>query len=299
MSTTNLVYQWGNPKFDYLEAKTIKEACSLLYRYKENAKLMAGGTDLLIAMRRKKIRPQYVINVKTISNADYIYHDVEGLKIGALTTLSDIESSSLVLDMFPVIAYSAHQVGTPQVRNVATIGGNLCNAAPSADMTPSLIGLGAKAKLIGIRGERVIDLEKFFAGPGESILRTGEMLVEIQVPDPSPFTGGAYLKLPARTAIDIAVVSVAAIVTLDSKGANIVDAKIVLGAVAPTALRVRKVENIIKGKPIENRLIERAAQVAAQEAKPISDVRGSVSYRREMVKVLTNRAIRQAITCAK
>jgi carbon-monoxide dehydrogenase medium subunit len=296
MSKTTLACQWRHPRFEYLEAKTVKEACSLLSQYKDKARLIAGGTDLLVAARRRKITPLYVINIKTIPNLDYITADGKGLQIGALATLSDIESSPLIRDGFPIIADSAHQVGTPQIRNVGTIGGNLCNAAPSADMAPALIGLGAKAKLKGVKGERTVALEDFFTGPGETVLKTGEMLIEIQVPNPPPHTGGIYLKLPARTAIDLAVVGVAVVVKLDAKGANIVDAKIVLGAVAPTPIRARKAEDIIKGKAVNEELIEKAAQVAAEEAKPISDVRGSAGYRKEMVRVLTNRAIRQVVT---
>ena len=298
MNTSSLSSQWRHPKFEYLEARTVEEACSLLSQYKDKAKLIAGGTDLLVSMRRGKITPLYVINVKTIPNLDYIHYDGDGLRIGALATLSEIESSPLIRDRFPIIADSAHQIGTPQVRNVGTIGGNLCNAAPSADMAPPLIGLGAKAKLKGPKGERAVALEEFFTGPGEPRLQIGEMLIEIQVPDPPPDTRGAYLKLPARTAVDLAVVGVAAVVTLDTKGANMVDAKIVLGAVAPTPIRARKAEDIVKGKPISDELIEKAAQVAAEEAKPISDVRGSASYRKEMVKVLTKQAVRQAGTSA-
>lgn len=298
MSTTRVSSQWRHPKFDYLEAKTVEESCSLLSQYKGQARLIAGGTDLLVAMRRVKRTLQYVINIKTIPDLDYIHYDGEWLRIGALALLNDIESSSLVRDRFPVIADSAHQIGTPQVRNVATIGGNLCNASPSADMAPSLIGLGAKAKIQGLKGERTVTLEEFFTGPGETVLQLGEMLVEIQVSNSLPHTKSTYLKLPARTAIDLAVVGVAAVVTLDPKGANIDDTKIVLGAVAPTPMRARKAENTIKGKAINDKLIEKTARVAAEEAKPISDVRGSAIYRKEMIRVLTNRAIRQVITFA-
>jgi len=299
MNATSLGYQWRHPKFDYLKATTVEEACSLLSQYKDKAKLIAGGTDLLVSMRRQRITPLYVVNIKTIPNLDYINYDGDGLRIGALAVLNDVESSPLVRHRFPVISYSAHQIGTPQIRNVATMVGNLCNAAPSADMAPSLIGLGAKAKLKGPEGQRVVALEEFFTGPGETTLQTGEMLIEIQVPNPPTNTQGAYLKLPARTAIGLAVVGTAAVVTLDSKDTSIVDIKIVLGAVAPTPIRAHKAENILKGKAIEDKLIEEAAQVAAEEAKPISDVRGTASYRKEMVKVLTNRAIRKAVTSAK
>jgi len=297
MATPKLGYLLKLPKFDHLEAKTIEEACSLLAKYKDKARVIAGGTDLLVSMKRREISPQYIINIKAIPNLDGIsYSQKDGLLIGALTTLAAIESSPMIQERFPILSSAAHQTGPPHIRNVATIGGNLCNAAPSADMAPSLIGLGAKAKIKGLKGERVVTAEQFFIGPGVSILQAGEILTEIQVPNPPSHTRGVYLKLPARTTIDIAVVGVAVVVTLDAKDINIVDVKIVLGAVAPTPIRARQAEDIIKGKAADNELIEKAAQAAANEAKPISDVRGLASYRREIVKVLTNRALKQVTT---
>jgi carbon-monoxide dehydrogenase medium subunit len=297
MATAKLGYLLKLPKFDYLEAKTIEEASSLLAKYKDKARVIAGGTDLLVSMKRREISPQHLINVKTIPNLDTIsYSRKDGLMIGALTTLAEIESSPIVRERFPVLSSAAHQIGSPHIRNIATIGGNLCNAAPSADMAPPLIALGATAKIKGLKGERVVTVEQFFLGPGESTLKVGEILTQIQVPTPPPHTRGVYLKLPARTAIDIAVVGVAVVVTLDGKGKTAVDARIVLGAVAPTPIRARQAEEIIKGKTIKDELIERAAQAAANESRPISDIRGSASYRKEMVRVLTKQALNQVIT---
>jgi len=287
------------PRFDHLESKTVEEACLLLSKYKGKAKVIAGGTDLLPAMRNREVTPAYIINVRSIPNLDYIhYTDAEGLKIGALATLYDIESSPIIREKFPMVADAASKIGTPQVRNMGTIGGNLCNAAPSADTAPPLIGLEAKAKINGPNGERVIALEEFFIGPGENALQADEILTEIQIPNPPPHTRGVYLKLPARTMVDLAVVGVAVVVTLDDKERSIVDAKIVLGAVAPTPVRARQAEDIIRGKAISRELIEKAAEAAAGEAKPISDLRGSASYRKEMVNTLTKRAIRQVTALA-
>lgn len=297
MAIPKLGYLLKLPKFDHLEAKTIEEACSLLAKYKGKARVIAGGTDLLVSMKGREISPQYIINIKAIPNLDGInYSRKDGLVIGAMTTLAAIESSPIIGERFPILSSAAHQTGSPHIRNIGTIGGNLCNAAPSADMAPSLIGLEAKAKIKGLTGERAVTVEQFFLGPGVSVLKAGEILTEIQVPNPPPHTRGVYLKLPARTAIDIAVVGVAVVVTLDTKGVNIADAKIVLGAVAATPIRARQAEDIIKGKALDDELIQKAAQAAADEAKPISDVRGSASYRKEMVKVLTNRALKQATT---
>jgi len=299
MTTSNLGYLLTLPKFDYLEAKTIDEACSLLAKYKGKARVIAGGTDLLVSMKSREITPQYIINIKAIPDLDKVhYSQKDGLTIGALTTLHDIESSPIIRERFPILAATVHQTGPPHIRNMGTIGGNLCNAAPSADTAPPLIGLGARVKIKGVNRERVVAVEEFFVGPGESVLQSDEILTEIQIPNPLPRTRGVYLKLPARTTVDIAVVGVAIVVTLDAKGINVVDIKIVLGAVAPTPIRARIAEGIIKGKAIEDGLIERAAQAAEEEARPISDIRGLAHYRRQMVKVLVNQAIRQVITPA-
>jgi len=294
MAIAGLGYLLTLPKFDYLEARSVEEACSLLAEYRGKARPIAGGTDLLVSMKKREARPEYLINLKSIPDLNYISYAGESLTIGALTTMHDIESSSIIRQRFPALADAAHKLGSPHIRNVGTIGGNLCNASPAAETAPSLIGLGAKAKISGIKGERVVPLEEFFAGPGESVLQDGEMLTEIQVPVPSPDTRSVYLKLPARTAIDIAAVGVAVIITLDSQNKHIVDARVVLGAVAPTPIRARRAEDTMKGKAISRQLIEEASEAAAEESKPISDVRASASYRKEMVKVLTSRALNEA-----
>jgi len=290
---TLLGYLLKLQKFEYFEAKSIGEVCSLLSEYGRNAKLIAGGTDLLVSMKRREVNPKYLINIKDIPELKHVHGDGEFLKIGALTTLNDIETSPLLRERFPVLVSACHQIGTPQIRNLGTIGGNICNASPSADTAPSLIGLGAKVKIVGLKGERIISLENFFVGPGESVLQESEILVEILVPNSSGDNRGVYLKLPARTAIDVACVGVAVIATLDSKINNILDIKIVLGAVAPTPIRARKAEELIKGEVIREQLVEKVALTAAEEAKPISDIRGSASYRKQMVRVLTKRALAQ------
>jgi len=283
------------PHFNYLTPKTIEDARSLLSRYKGEARVIAGGTDLMVLMKNRDITPAYIIDLEAIPGLNYIRYDGKGLKIGALTTIHDIESSPVVRENFPVLADAARQMGSPQIRNMATVAGNLCRAAPSADMAPPLIGLGAKAKIVGPSGERVIGLEEFFVGPGESVLQSNEILAEIQVPNPPPHTRGIYLKTSARAAVGIAFAGVAVIVTLDAKHTSITDAKIVLGAVAPTPIRATQAEDILNGKTIEENLIEKAARAAAEAAKPISDIRSSAEYRKEMVKVLVTRAIRQVI----
>ncbi len=296
MSGTDLACQWRHPRFDYLEAETLEKACSLLSQHKNRAKLIAGGTDLLVAARRRKIDLNTVINIKNILELNKIHNDGDGLRIGALATLSEIGGSPLIIDRIPVIAESADLIGSQQIRNVGTIGGNLCNAAPSADMAPALIGLRARVKLKGIQGERIMALEDFLIGPGETALNDDEMLIEIHVPSQSTNTRAVYLKKSPRRATGIAIVGVAVVITLDSSNDSVVEARIVLGAVAPKAMRARRAEDIMKGTTITEAMIEKAAQEAAEEAKPISDVRASAGYRKEMVRVLTRRAIMQAIT---
>jgi len=288
-----LSYLLRLPKFEHAQAKTVAEACSLISKYKDQGKLIAGGTDLLVYMKRRKMAPKYLIDIKPIPGINYIRCDAEGLRIGTLATIHGIETSPVVRDKFPLLASTAHELGTPNVRNAGTIGGNLCNASPSADMAPSLIGLEAKVKISSAAGERTMALEDFFTGPGQTALQEGEMLTEIQVPNASPHTNGVYLKLPARTAVDIASVGVSVVLTMDSD--IISNARIVLGAVAPTPIRVHEAEDVLRGKAIEDQLIEQASQIAAEESRPISDIRSSAYYRKEMTRTLTRRAINQAV----
>ena len=285
--------------FDFLEPSSISEICSLLSQYNEDAKVIAGGTDLLVSMKKRITTPKYIIGMKHIPNLNHIdYTDTAGVSIGALATLRDIETSPIIRDRLRILNDTAGKMASPAIRNMATIGGNLCNAAPSADTAPPLIALGAQAKFMRTKGERTIMLESFFTGPGKSALFVDEVLVNIYVPNPPSHTASTYLKLQ-RTAVDIAVVGVAVVATMDSEHKAISDVKIVLGAVAPTPIRAHKTEEMMRGKDLkEGRWIEKAAQTAAEEAKPITDVRASAEYRREMVKVLLRHAIKQITVSA-
>jgi carbon-monoxide dehydrogenase medium subunit len=279
-------------RFEYRAPNTVEEACSLLSRYKDKARVIAGGTDLLISMKSKQIMPQEIINLKTIPDLDYIhYADEEGLRIGALATMHDIESSPIIQERFPMLASAASHMGSPGIRNMATIAGNVCRAAPSADTATPLLALKAKLKLVSVVGERIVSLEEFFIGPGESVLRSDEILTELQIPNPPPNTLSAYVRSAAREAVAIAQVVVSVVVTLEKTG--VVDARIFLGAVAPTPVRATQAEEILKGKAIDDSLIEEASQAALAAAKPISDIRCSDLYRNEMIKVLVYRALRQ------
>lgn len=282
------------PRFEYLKPCTIEEACSLLAQHNGKAKILAGGTDLLVKMKERKLKPQYLIGLKGIPALDCLeYHEATGLRIGALTTLGTVARSLLVQEKYPILASAISKMATAQIRNLATVGGNLCNAAPSADTAPPLICLGAKVKLASQKGDRTIALEDFFQGPGLPILRAGEILTEIQVPHPPPHSAGVYQKL-SRTAVDLAIVGVAAFIRVDARKKSCAEARIALGAVAPTPIRAKEAEAILQGKKINKSLIEQAAQLAAGASCCISDVRASAAYRTEMVRVLTRRAIEQA-----
>ena len=255
------------PKFEYFEPKTIKEACSLLLQYKEQASVIAGGTDLLVKMKNREVVPQYLIWLKGIPHLNYIEHDeTQGLRIGTLATLDVLKTSSLIQSKFSILAQAIHQMASSQIRSLATIGGNLCNAVPSADTAPPLIVMGAKLKLTSPAEERIIPLEKFFIGPDETVLGDGELLVEIQIPNPLARSGGVYIKHTLRRAMDLALVGVAAMIALDSADGVCTDIKIALGAVAPTPIRASQAEGILRGKSLEDELINQVAQAAAREA---------------------------------
>jgi aerobic carbon-monoxide dehydrogenase medium subunit len=287
------------PRFEYLQPKTVKEACSLLSRHKGIVKVIAGGTDLLPKMKARQVVPQFVLGLKGIAGLDYIKHDkAHGLRIGALATLKSLQTSSLVRSKFGALAQAIDHMASPQVRSLGTLGGNLCNASPSADTACPLIVMGATLKLAGPKGARMVLVEEFFLGPEKTVLGDGELLVEICVPDPPAHSAAVYLKHTVRRAMDLALVGVAATMSLNTAG-SVRDVKVALGAVAPTPLRAQKAEDMLKGQKFSGELVSQAAQAAAKEARPISDVRSPADYRREMVRVLTQRAITEVWEKAK
>jgi CO/xanthine dehydrogenase FAD-binding subunit len=281
------------PAFDYLAPKTVTEALSLVSHYKD-AKLIAGGTDLIPQLKQRSINlPSHIIDLKNIPGLDYIKYDVKnGLHIGALATIKSVIDSTVIRDKFSILAQAAESMASPQVRNRGTIAGNICNAVPSADSSIALLVLEAKLKLAGAKGERVVAIEDFFTGPNQTVIKD-EVLVEIQIPTPPPGNKGVFLKLGPRKAMDLAIVGVAVLVIADR--GSFKDVRIALESVAPTPMRAKKAEAVLKGQNFDAKLIEKAASAAAGEAKPIDDHRASAEYRRDMVKVLVKRAIEQAI----
>lgn len=283
-------------RFEYLEPKTLQKAITFLSQHGNEAKVLAGGTDLIRALKQRTLRPRYLVNIKYIPQIGKITSSPRtGLKIGAVSTMGSLEFSPLIKQKSSALFEAVHLLGSPQVRNLATIGGNLCNAAPSAETAPILLARDARAHIIGSKGEMVVPLESFFTGPGQTIIKTGELLTHISIPDAPSRTGESYFKHSPRSSMDIAVVGVAAVITLTPSGDTVERCSIALGAVAPTPVRARSAESLLIGQFPSEKLISEAAKQAAKEAKPISDIRGSAEYRRDMVSVMTSRALRLAL----
>ena len=282
------------PKFNYLAPTTLDEALSLLSEYRGRAKVIAGGTDLVPKLKRREIRaPEYVIDLKGIPGLDEIKFDASGLTLGAMVTIEMVESSAKIQQRLGILAQAAQSMASPQVRNRGTIAGNICNAVPSADSAPPLLTLGARLKIVSGKGERTVNIEDFFTGPSQTALDEDEILAEIQLSSIPPNGKGVYLKLTPRRAMDLAIVGVAVVVIPQDGICR--DICIALGAVAPTPIRAKKAEAILKGQKLDDKLIEKAAQTAAGQSNPIDDHRASAEYRRDMVEVLAKRAIKQAI----
>jgi len=284
--------------FEYFAPHTFKDAASLLLRYGSKAKLLAGGTDLNLRLERRVVDPGVVVDLKKIRALRGIKLNRQGLTIGALTLMDEIASSPSIKARYAIIADAAAVVGSIQTRNRATVGGNLCNASPAADTAPALMALAARARIASSRRQREVSLEEFFLGPGKTCLQPNELLKEIFIPSPALRSGSSFLRC-TRTAMDIALVNCAVFLSLASKREVISDIRIALGAVAPTPVRAGPAETFLTGKIADRDAIEKAAELAAAGVSPIDDVRSTASYRREMVRVLTRRALEEALNRAR
>ena len=280
--------------FDFYQPATLAEASRLLKDNGPGGRFLAGGTDLVIALKEKGLLPKYLVDLKRVPGLTGIRESSDGgITIGALTTMREIEISSLITKKFPFLAQSAAEVGSIQIRNRATIGGNMANATPSADTAPPLIALNATAKIVGANGQRTVPLEEFFKGPGQTVMSAEEVLSEINIPKTHPGLVGEYIKFSPREMMDLAYVGIAVAYNLgdDDRCDGV---RIVLGAVAPTPIRAKRAETALEGQNLTETLAEKVGQIAAEEAKPISDVRSSADYRRAMVGAMTTRAILNA-----
>lgn len=281
--------------FDYVAARSMEEFSSLMRQHGEEARILAGGTDLLVAMKEKELKTRYLIDIKGIPGFTGIsYSPSQGLKIGALSTIHSIETSQAVSDNFPTLCEAASQLGSYQVRHRATLGGNLCNASPAADTATPLMALDAKLNVASEKGERTIPIEQFFVGPGKTALNPGEILKSVTVPTKPPQTGSNYIKLGRRRAMDCAIVNTAVLLTLNPQDNSCKNVRIALGSVAPTPIRAVEAEKMLKNQKINSDLITKAALTAQHAAKPISDVRASADYRYKMTKVVVTRALTNA-----
>lgn len=283
--------------FEYVVPQTIPEALELLRKYGDSARLLAGGTDLLIYMQDGKLQPEYLVDLSHIDGLRGItYDETQGLRLGSLTSLRDIELSPVIREHYPALAASTYELAGIQIRNMGTIGGNTCNASPAADTIPPLMALDAVAVIAGIGSERRVPYTKFFVGPGKTVMHPDELLTAIELPAPSPRAGSHYIKLAVRRAMDIAIVGLAAAVSLDN--GVVKDCRIAMGAVGPTVLRAYEAEDILRGRTLEETTLNAAAKAAQARATPIDDQRASAAYRTMMVEVLTRRALQQAAVCA-
>jgi carbon-monoxide dehydrogenase medium subunit len=305
-------------RFDYLKSKTLDEAIVLLNRHGKKAALIAGGTDAIVMIKQKRIAPDVLISLRGIPGLDQIQYN-GSLNIGAMVTHRALEKSELIRKEFSALADAVDVLGSIQIRNVATIGGNICTAAPSADTAAPLLALGAQVKLKSAKSERTIPIDQFFTGPGETVLQQDEILTEISIPKPLPNTGSAYWKHQRRQALDLPILGVAVLISLDKATVTCTDIlcttspistvlhsleeeelkckeiRIALGVAAPTPMRAIKAETLLREQKISDELLDQVAETASKEAQPRDTLRGEAWYRREMIKVLVKRMVMKSI----
>ncbi len=305
-------------KFDYLKPSTLDEALTLLNQHGKKAALIAGGTDVIVMIKQKTMAPDVLISLRGIPGLDQIKFN-GSLSIGPMVTHRAIEKSDVIRKDFSALADATDFLGSVQIRNVATIGGNICTAAPSADTATPLLVLGTQVKIKGLKEERTIPIEEFFKGPGETVLKAGELIKELIIPKPQPNTGSAYYKLQRRLALDLPILGVSVLLSLDKNKVTCSDmlcttspissilhrmeadeivckeVRIALGVAAPTPMRTVKAEALLRGKKLSDELLEEVAETAAKEAQPRDTARGEAWYRRDMIRVLVKRMAMKSI----
>jgi carbon-monoxide dehydrogenase medium subunit len=291
------------PKFEYHTPSTVREAIAIAGKHNGDAKFIAGGTDLLLAMKKREIMPAHLVSLNGIGELRYLTvlangkpsEEAGGLKIGALTTLAQLLASDAVKKDYAPLWDAVDVMASAQIRSLATIGGNLCSAVPSADTAPPLLAMDASIEIVNHSGKRTIPLNEFFNGPRQTTLGHKEILTHILIPKMDSSSGGCYLKLMRRNAMDLALVAVAVCLKLDETKKVCKEARIALGAVAPTPIRVPEAEAMLAGKKIDETRITEAAKIAGMQCHPISDIRATLEYRCSMVEVLTKRAIERTL----
>jgi carbon-monoxide dehydrogenase medium subunit len=277
------------PRFEYFAPTSLDDVVALLGEHKDESKLLAGGTDLLPNMKKRTVWPAVVVDLNRVPELSFVERRGRHIHIGALTRLNDIKDSVTIREKAPVLAEAIAVLAASPIRNRASIGGNLCNASPAADTAPALLVLKASVKLRGPDGERTVALSEFFLGPGETAKKTDEVLTELIIPCEEGRS--AFMKLGRRKGFTLSIVSVAGFVTIEN--GKFMDVRVALGAVAPTPMRSGRVEERLKGVEVNQEGIERAAELVKAELSPITDVRASAEYRREMAYVLTKRVLKK------
>ena len=280
--------------FEYHEPSALAEAVEMGASFGVDGRFLAGGTDLIIQMRRGKLDPGHIVSLHRVPGLDGI--SVNGaVTLGALVTHRALERHPAFQGRLRGLVEGAEVIGGHQVRNVATVGGNIVNASPAADVVPVLIALDARVTCVGPGGERAFPLDTFLVGPGQTARRPGELLTSVRFPALAERAATAFLKAGRRKAMEISVVCVAARLTLDEALERCVDARIVLGAVAPTTWRARSAERVLEGRAPTSDVLRQAGRLAAAECRPISDVRASARYRAHLVEVLVPRALSRCL----
>jgi len=280
------------PAFEYLRPNSIPEAIAFLQQYGDDAKILSGGQSLIPMMKFRLARPSHLIDINRISGLDYIKEEGGYLKIGGLTREAELEHSALIREKYPILFDTTHVIADPQIRNMATLAGNLAHGDPANDHPATMMALGAEIVATGPQGERVIPVEKFFITLFTTDLQHGEIVTEIRIPTPPPKSGGAYLKLERKVG-DFATAAVAAQLTVDGQGVC-QKAGIALTNVGATPIKAAKAEEFLRGKKLDEANIAQAAQLASEAAQPSSDLRGPEEYKRGLVKELTKRALVRA-----
>lgn len=281
--------------FDYRTPKNLKEVHANLKEFGSDAKLIAGGTALVIMMKQRLVRPSCLVSLRSVRGLNSIELKDGGLRIGGLATHREVESSALVRRRFPMLADTYHHVATVRVRNMATVGGGLAHADPNQDPPPTFIALGATVKATSVNGSRVIPMDEFFTDYYETVLKPDEIITEVLVPKLPANSAGAYLKFLPRTADDYATVSAAAVLTLDKSKKTVSDVRIALGSVGTTPIRATAAEAVLRGQPVKAEAFAEAGEKAKEAVDPISDFRGSAGYKREMAGVFVRRALEKAL----
>ena len=286
-------------RFEYLEPRSLRQAVSLMERHGDQARIVAGTTDFLVRWRQRTWQPRYVVNIGNIPNLTRItFSRRNGLRLGALATVQALESHPMVRQRYPALSAAASTFAGVQIRNLATVGGNVSNASPAGDTLPALLAFDAQCRIVGPSGERSVPLDEFFVGPGRTVLEKGEILAELRLPPATGRTGSLYIKHSPRGAMDIATLGVASVVSLEEGGQVCREARIALGAVAPTPIRAYSAENMLRGQTCTPELLRAAAAEAQRCAVPIDDIRGTAAHRRAMVGVLAERTLERAVSMA-